>query len=140
MKRSKSQKILGFFAFLHITFGSLALLLCLLVYLQQKGAISFMPQEIVAAMKGSQDVVSSAISSFVSLIVGILINNAARNNRDVMPAFIITLIDVLLSIAGIVVTFITKGSQQIVINNGARMVLSGILLFLLNNVRNERKA
>ena len=140
MKRSKSQKILGFFAFLHITFGTLGLLLCLLVYLQQRGAISFMPQEIIAVMSKTQDVVSSAISSFVSLIAGILINNAARNNRDVMPVFVISLLDVLLSIAGLVVTVKTNGSQQTVINNVVSLVLGGVLLFLLNNVRKERKA
>ncbi|MDO4538590.1 MAG: hypothetical protein Q4B54_10550 [Coriobacteriales bacterium] len=152
MNRSGSQKFLLVVSIINIVFGALAVIMGLLAMTGGAviGAVNTpevtsafdeagMAQSTAAAlvMGGSMLII---ITSVIDIVIGILGVRAANDNQKIMPVWVLCLIDLVLTIIGVIVSLVQNGSLgsgSSMLSNILSIAMTVLMFYAANNIKRE---
>ena len=140
---SGSQKFINVISILNIVFGAIGVILSILGIIGI-GSVDYaaaLAQSGVDVQRGLSmsyaGMVVLMISSLFELILGILGVRAARDAMKIGPVFVVAVIDMVLTLAGIILSVIAGNFQWSRIFS---LVLPLLVLYAANNIRNQKNA
>ncbi len=152
MNRSGSQKFLLVVSIINIVFGALAVIMGLLA--MTGGAVigSVSTPEVTSAFDEAGMAQSTAavlvmggsmliiITAVIDIVIGILGVRAANDNQKIMPVWVLCLIDLVLTIIGVIMSLVQNGSLgsgSSMLSNILSIAMTVLMFYAANNIKRE---
>ena len=99
--------------------------------------------EIISAVLNAVSAFQGAATSWLtvasSLLAGYLLLAAAKNPENIMPAWIITLVSLILSVLGTILVLTSGGDVGTIVGEAIALVLNLVAFIAANNVKKQVK-
>ena len=146
MNVSKEQKALKVFGIISLVFGIIGLIFAIFFLIGGGVAAGNIDSITSEAGVAAEDVgkfsalfimtgISGIFRSIVNIIDWYCLNKVSKDATQYKPAWIVTMTSFVLSILSCVFTFLGKHTTQDVVSAVVAIVLNGIILYLINKVK-----
>ena len=149
MERSGSQKFLLVISIINIIFAVIGLLGGIVGVLGGALFSAADPAEVAESLSGTGVTQGQAggivvaaflfvfLASVVELIVGILGVRAANDNQKIMPVWVLSLINVILYVIGLIMTFVNGTFSTDGLSSILSLIFAGLLFWVANNIKKQ---
>ena len=94
---------------------------------------------VLNAVSAFQGAATSWLTVAASLLAGYLLLTAAKNPEKIMPAWIITLASLILSLLGLILVLTSGGDVGTIVGEAIALVLNLVAFIAANNVKKQVK-